>query len=321
MHSTHDEVDLRLRVTRRVSAADGVVVLDLEPTTPGPLPAWAPGSHIDMVLTPDLTRQYSLCGDPDDRGRWRVGVLREPQGRGGSAHVHDRLDEGSLVDVRGPRNHFLLEPSKRYIFIAGGIGITPIIPMVRAARAAGAQWELHYGGRSLPSMAFRTRLTNDYGDAVTLHPQDQVGLLDLDRILAAPRPDTLVYCCGPEPLLRAVEARVAAGWPSGALRVERFAPKEQAEPVLHSSFEVKLATTGVTVVVPPQESVLDAVRAAGVDISSSCEEGTCGTCETRVLAGVVDHRDSLLSEDERAANDTMFLCVSRAASPRLVLDL
>lgn len=322
MHSTHEEVDLRLRIKRRETAADGVAVFDLEPTTTAALPAWAPGAHVDLVLTPELTRQYSLCGDPDDPGVWRVAVLREPQGRGGSTHVHDRLAEGALIQVRGPRNHFALEPSRRYVFIAGGIGVTPIIPMMRAAQAAGAQWELHYGGRNLASMAFWSQLTGDYdAAAIELYPQDEVGLLDIDRILSKPRPDTLVYCCGPEPLLQAVEQRMASDWPAGTLRVERFVPRKQTEPVLHGTFEVELATTGVTVVVSPQESVLDAVRAAGVDIPSSCEEGTCGTCETRVLAGAVDHHDSLLSAAERAANDTMFLCVSRAASPRLVLDL
>jgi ferredoxin-NADP reductase len=320
VHSTHDEVDLRLTVSRRETVADGVVAIELRNPSGVDLPAWSPGAHIDLNLGPTLVRQYSLCGDPADRTVWRIGVLREPAGRGGSRHVHDQLYGGTLVDVRGPRNHFPLTPSPDYVFIAGGIGITPIVPMVAAAAAAGAGWELHYGGRNLRSMAFRSDLAAAYGSRVRAYPQDRFGLLDLDAILGTARTDTLVYCCGPEPLLRAVEAR-CAGWPPGALRVERFAPREQGEPVRREAFEVELARSGLTLSVPAGTSILQAVEAAGVAVLSSCQEGTCGTCETPVLAGEVDHRDSLLTPAERAANDTMFICVSRAACPRLVLDL
>jgi len=247
-------------------------------------------------------------------------VLREPDSRGGSQFVHDKLAPGDLVDVRGPRNHFALEPSPRYLFVAGGIGITPIVPMVAAAAAAGADWRLHYGGRTLASMAFRDELTAAYGTRVALTPQDESGLLDLDRILDAPSPGTLVYCCGPESLLRAVEQRCAT-WPGGSLRVERFAPRDPGEPIRPASFEVQLARSGTTLTVPPDRSILDVADAAGVPVLFSCREGTCGTCETGVLEGRVDHRDSLLTPEEQEAHDTMFICVSRAASARLVLDL
>jgi ferredoxin-NADP reductase len=319
VHSTHDEVDLRLRVSRRENVADGVVAIELRDQAGAELPAWSPGAHLDLKTGAGTVRQYSLCGDPADRSCWRIGVLREPEGRGGSQYVHDKMHEGDLVDVRGPRNHFPLESAPRYLFIAGGIGITPILPMVAAAANAGAEWELHYGGRSLASMAFRAdqRLA---GSAVTVYPQDQVGLLDLDTILSSAAPDTLVYCCGPEPLLQAVERRCAT-WPDGALHVERFAPKEQEAPLRAETFEVELVLSGLTVTVPPDQSILHAVEAAGVSVLSSCQEGTCGTCETPVLEGQVDHRDSLLTPAEQAANDTMFICVSRAACPRLVLDL
>ena len=305
---------MRLRVAGRTEGAEGVVVLELADPTGADLPAWTPGAHVDLLLTDELTRQYSLCGDPADRSVYRIGVLREPAGRGGSAYVHDRLREGDDVDVQGPRNHFELAPSPRYLFIAGGIGITPILPMAAAARAAGADHELHYGGRSRRSMAFLAELEG------TLHPQDEVGLLDLDALLGTPRPDTLVYCCGPEPLLAAVEEHCAA-WPAGTLHVERFAPKDVGDVVRAEGFEVELSLTGTTITVTPEQSVLAALEAAGVDVLSSCQEGTCGTCETAVLAGEVDHRDSLLTPDEQAANDTMFVCVSRAAGPRLVLEL
>jgi ferredoxin-NADP reductase len=234
--------------------------------------------------------------------------------------VHDALVEGAVVEVRGPRNHFPLVPAPRYLFVAGGIGITPILPMIDAADAAGAEWELHYGGRSRRSMAFLQSLEEATGQRVTLHPQDEVGLIDLESLLGTPRPDTLVYCCGPEPLLVAVEQR-CADWPEGSLHVERFAPKDVGEPVLTGAFEVELALSGLSLTVPPEKSVLQVVEEAGIDVLSSCTEGTCGTCETTVLSGEVDHRDSLLTPAEQAANDTMFVCVSRSASPRLVLEL
>jgi ferredoxin-NADP reductase len=320
MPSTHQEVDLRLLVDQRRTGAEGVVVLDLREPAGTELPEWSPGAHVDLKLPGGLTRQYSLCGDPADRSVWRIGVLREPNGRGGSELVHGKLHEGEIVHVSGPRNHFALEPSPRYLFIAGGIGITPILAMITATERAGAHWELHYGGRSRRSMAFLESLGEMTGDRVVLHPTDEVGLIDLDRILGTARSDTLVYCCGPEPLLTAVEQRCSV-WPTGSLHVERFAPKEVSAPVLSDSFEVELASTGLTVTVPPDKSIIEVLEEAGVTVPSSCLEGTCGTCETQVLEGQVDHRDSLLTPDEQAANDTIFVCVSRAACGRLVLDL
>jgi ferredoxin-NADP reductase len=320
VHSTSDEVDLSLRVDRRTTGAEGVVVLDLRRPDGADLPGWSAGAHIDLRLPGGLIRQYSLCGDPGERSVWRIAVLREPESRGGSAHVHDALVDGADVEVRGPRNHFPLEPAPRYVFIAGGIGITPILPMIDAADAAGASWELHYGGRSRRSMAFLESLEELTGQRVILHPQDEVGLIDLDGLLGTPRPDTLVYCCGPEPLLLAVEQRCAS-WPEGTLHLERFAPKDVGEPVLTGAFEVELALSGLSLTVPPEKSVLEAVEEAGISVLSSCTEGTCGTCETTVLSGEVDHRDSLLTPAEQTANDTMFICVSRAACPKLVLEL
>ncbi|MFF0222899.1 PDR/VanB family oxidoreductase [Streptomyces sp. NPDC004629] len=311
---------LDLRVADRHKAADGVVALELVRLDGGELPAWEPGAHIDLHLKPGLTRQYSLCGDPNDRARWRIAVLREPEGRGGSAFVHDELVRDSVVTAGEPLNKFALEPASRYIFIAGGIGVTPILAMARSERAASTDWELHYGGRNTRSMAFTDEVVEFGGHRVTLYPQDQVGLLDLEKILAMPRPGTLVYCCGPQPLLDAVEQQCRT-WPHGHLRVERFQPKDIADLTQDGNFEVELRDSRITVQVQAGESVLDAVRAAGVPVVSSCEEGTCGTCEVAVLEGEVEHRDSILSEDEQAANDTMFICVSRARCPRLVLDL
>ncbi|WP_443077990.1 PDR/VanB family oxidoreductase [Streptomyces sp. NBC_01450] len=296
------------------------------------LPDWTPGSHIDLVLPDGTTRQYSLCGDRWDAHTYRVAVLREPAGRwgsprssesesgGGSAQVHDRLRPGDRVGVGGPRNHFPLVPSEKYLFIAGGIGITPLLPMVHQAELLGVDWQLLYGGRTRASMAFHEELTEAHGERVHVVPQDELGLLDLAAWLGTPRPDTKVYCCGPAPLLAAVEAACAA-WPPYVLRVERFTAAARTAPTREEPFEVELRRMGRTVTVTPEVSVLEAVRRVGADVLSSCEQGTCGTCLTPVLEGQPDHRDSVLADHERAANDCMFLCVSRSCGDRLVLDL
>lgn len=304
-----------LVVMAKELVAEGVLTLTLRDPLGGELPAWEPGAHVDLLLGPGLERQYSLCGDPAERTAWRIAVLREQDGRGGSAHVHEQVGEGGKVRVRGPRNHFRLEPAPRYRFVAGGIGITPILPMLAAAERAGADWSLLYGGRTRASMAFTGELAR-YGGRVTLAPQDETGLLDLGPVLDDPPDGTLVYCCGPGPLLDAVEERC----PAGVLRVERFQPKDR-QAGEDEEFEVVLARSGRTVTVPPAVSVLDAVRAAGVEVLYSCTEGTCGTCETDVLEGAPDHRDSVLAEEERSAGDTMMICVSRCRGARLVLDL
>ncbi|MFC0437597.1 PDR/VanB family oxidoreductase [Kutzneria buriramensis] len=304
-------------VAGRSTVAADVVALDLARADGGVLPAWSPGAHVDLLLAPGLERQYSLCSSPADRSSWRVAVLREPDGRGGSAYVHDKLDVGVTVRVRGPRNHFALQPSPAYLFVAGGIGVTPILPMVEAAHAAGADWRLVYGGRSAESMAFRDELAR-YGDRVELVPQEERGLIDVDDLLGTAAPDTLVYSCGPAGLLAAVEERCAT-WPTGSLHVERFSAVAPTEP--DAPFDVVLERSGVTVHVPAGTSVLDAVRAAGIPVLASCEQGTCGTCETVVLGGTPQHRCTLLTAEERAAGDLMMICVSRAESPNLVLDL
>lgn len=304
-----------LLVSRRTAVADRVVALELRHPDGRDLPEWTPGAHVDLELGAGLTRQYSLFGDPGDRTVWRIAVRREPEGRGGSRHVHDRLSENDQVEVSLPRNRFPLLPAPGYLFLAGGIGITPILPMIAAAAADGARWELHYAGRDAPSMPFRQELIGAYGDRVRLYPEDTHGLMDLDALLDGAAPDTLVYCCGPEGLLRAAERG------GRTVHVERFAPIESAHGVPNREFEVDLKSSGRTLTVPADRSVLDVLEEAGAEVLSSCREGTCGTCETTVLDGVVDHRDSLLTEDERAAHDTMFICVSRAAGDRLVLDL
>jgi ferredoxin-NADP reductase len=308
-----------LRVHAKTPQAEDVVTVTLTDPDGRRLPDWTPGSHIDLVLSNSLTRQYSLCGDRWDAYSYRIGVLREPASRGGSAFVHQQLEPGHLVGVSAPRNNFPLVPSQRYLFIAGGIGITPILPMVHQADLLGADWQLLYGGRKRASMAFLDDLTA-YGDRVRIHPQDESGHLPLAAYVGEPRHGVRIYCCGPGPLLAAVEA-VCAQWPRHSLRTERFVAEEHGPAVLDGPFEVELARSGTTVTVTPDVSVLDAVHAAGVEVLSSCRQGTCGTCETTVLSGYPDHRDALLDDDERAAGDCMFICVSRSCTDRLVLDL
>jgi len=313
------EFEAAVAVDAKTRSADGVVTLTLRAPDGSTLPEWQPGAHVDLILDRAPTRQYSLCGDPAARHEYRVGILRDPDGRGGSRYVHDELQEGDVVRIRGPRNNFPLAASPRYLFVGGGIGITPLLPMIRVVDAAGAEWRLVYGGRTRGSMAFLDELSA-YGERVTVCPQDEMGLLDLDALLGTPEADTLVYCCGPESLLAAVEQR-CGGWPAGALRIERFSPKPQGEPVRKEAFEVVLQRSELTLTVPPERSILSVVEEAGVGVLSSCAEGTCGTCEVAVLAGEPEHRDSVLSEAERQANDCMMMCVSRSCGPRLVLDL
>lgn len=306
-------------VDARRAEASGVVSLELVAPDGGRLPDWEPGAHVDLVLPDGTTRQYSLCGDRWDAHRFRVGVLREPDGRGGSAYVHDRLAVGDAVGLGGPRNNFPLVPAGRYLFVAGGIGITPILPMVHQAELLGAEWQLLYGGRTRTSMAFHDELAR-HGDRVRVVPGDEHGLLDLAGFLGAPRADTRVYACGPPPMLAAL-AGVTADWPAHAVRTERFTARDDLAPARETPFEVELARRGATVTVTPDRTVLQAVADAGVDVLSSCRKGVCGTCETAVLAGDPDHRDSILDDDERAAADCMFLCVSRSRGDRIVLDL
>jgi ferredoxin-NADP reductase len=302
------------RVAAVEPEADGIVSLRLEPVVGDKLPAWEPGAHVDLKLGPDLERQYSLCGDPTDLTSWRLGILREPESRGGSAFVHERLAVGDEVECGGPRNNFALVDATEYVFVAGGIGITPILPMVAACEAAGKPWRLFYGGRSASTMAFRGELTSD---RVVFWPQDTHGLLDLPAILGALAPGAAVYCCGPGVLLDAVEALC----PPQALHLERFRPKEGALDGANLPFEVELDASGITLTVGADETLAEAIEAAGIDLPTSCREGTCGTCETFVLEGEPEHRDSYLSVEEQASGEVMMPCCSRSRSPRLVLDL
>lgn len=297
--------------------ADGVLSLTLIDPEGGVLPQWSAGAHIDLGL-PDTIRQYSLCGDPADRTRYTVAVLREELSRGGSEFLHARARPGDPVEVGGPRNHFVLAPAKEYLFIAGGIGITPIRAMVRQAETEGANWRLVYGGRSRASMAFTEELER-YGDQVELRPQDTTGLLDLDALLGQPKPDTGVYCCGPAGLIDAVEERCAA-WPEDALHVERFAAKDLSG-LENRPITLRCAKSERDLEVASGQSILDALEDAGIGVANACREGVCGSCEIPVLRGVPEHRDSIRSGSDLDDVTSLAVCVSRSTGDELVLGI
>lgn len=308
--ASHGEPVLELEVVQLRVEADGVLSVVLADPQRRLLPTWDPGAHIDLWLS-DAVRQYSLCGDPHNRREYRIAVLHTEDSRGGSRYIHESLRPGQVIDVGGPRNHFALVEAKEYIFIAGGIGITPILTMLSAA---GDNWTLAYGGRTRASMAYRDDLEAD--PRVQLCPQDELGLLDLPAVLGEPRPDVAVYCCGPEPLLAAVE-QACTDWPEGTLHVERFTAREfdTSEDV---AFDILGQRSGTRVTVSPGESALDALAQVGISLPYACRDGVCGSCQTRVLEGIPEHRDAMTELDDVT---TIMPCVSRAQTPQLVLDL
>ncbi|WP_321799603.1 PDR/VanB family oxidoreductase [Caballeronia sp. J97] len=318
MNARNTELDVQITGMR--IEADSVISLELQRPDRSALPAWTAGSHIDLVLPSGQTRQYSLCGEPDDTRRMRIAVLLEPDGRGGSREVHG-LRLGQHVKIRGPRNAFELQPADSFLFVAGGIGITPILPMIRTAKRANARWRLLYGGRSRASMAFVPELEGLGREHVEILPADEVGLLDLDGIVAKAAAGAEVYGCGPAALLDALTEHFAAAGLSERLHIERFGAAPVVAASQDGTLRVILARSGATVDVPHGCSVMQALRDAGHEVASSCEQGVCGMCETRVLDGVPDHRDMLLSESERQRGNVMMVCVSRALTPTLTIDM
>jgi len=314
MDREDETTEFAARVRSMTLEADDVLSVELEPLDGAPR-AWEAGAHIDLVLPEAPVRQYSLSGTPGD-GRYRIAVLREEHSRGGSKGVHERLRPGDVVAVRGPRNYFSLESAPDYLFVAGGIGITPILPMLRAASARGARWHLVYLGSTRRRMAFLDEIAAVGGGSVDIMPRDEGHRADLAAIVAA-HPDASVYACGPERMLTALQELVPDE--SGRLHLEYFAaPEVEYEP--GGTFSIRLARSGTELAVEPEQSVLEVMRAAGVDVLTDCEEGICGSCETGVLEGEVEHRDFVLTTQERAQMNCMMVCVSRAACPLLVLD-
>ncbi|NGO13080.1 oxidoreductase [Streptomyces sp. HC44] len=306
-------------VERIDQVAEDVVSLLLRGAD-GPLAPWEPGAHIDLALPNWLTRQYSLCGDPADRESYRVAIRHERLSRGGSEYVHRFLRRGRTLDVSVPRNHFPLVPAPEYLFLAGGIGITAILPMLRAAIASGIPASLVYVGQSVETMPFADELRSsdseygkygEYGDRIRIVATRRDGRPDLAALGSALSPAALVYCCGPASMLAAAQA----AFPAERLHTERFHPVPRSF-APNTEFEAVCARSGQTVQVPPDESLLDALTNSGHPVPSGCREGVCGSCELTVVDGEPDHRD-----DIGAPAGRMYACVSRARSPRLVVDL
>jgi ferredoxin-NADP reductase/DMSO/TMAO reductase YedYZ heme-binding membrane subunit len=307
---------MQLLIGQTTWEADNVLSLRLRSPDGAPLPDWEPGAHIELALPSGRLRQYSLCGDPDDARSYRIAVLHVAVGRGGSVEVHTDTRAGQLITVQGPRNHFPLVPSPAYLFVAGGIGITPMLAMAIRLASVGAEWKLVYTGRRRASMGFLDEVCALDPDRVDVVPGDERGRPDLNAIIAAASPGTAVYCCGPDRLLHAVQERVSRR-PDLSLHSERFTGTATTD---GDTFHVELRRTGRTIEVTAGRTVLQTIRDIVPDIPAGCEQGVCGACRTTVLAGEPDHRDELLSSTDRAAG-AMLICVSRAHSDRLILDL
>jgi ferredoxin-NADP reductase/DMSO/TMAO reductase YedYZ heme-binding membrane subunit len=307
---------MRLLVTHTNWEADHVLSLRLRSPDGTALPSWKPGAHIELALPSGRCRQYSLCGDPNDTRCYRIAILQVAEGRGGSVEVHTRVRAGQLLTVQGPRNHFPLVVSPAYLFIAGGIGITAMLAMTGRVAAVGAEWKLVYTGRRRTGMAFIDEVLARDPERVDVVPNDERGRPDLGKIIGAAAPGTAVYCCGPDRLLHDVREWVAAR-PDLSLHSQRFTGTAASG---GAALRVELRRTGCIIDVPANRSVLQAVRDVLPTVPAGCEQGICGGCRTTVLAGEPDHRDELLNSAERAAGQ-MLICVSRALSERLVLDL
>jgi cytochrome P450/ferredoxin-NADP reductase len=312
-----------LEVTAVRPVATEVLAVTLARPDGAALPEWAPGSHLEVRLPSGRSRQYSLCGDPAAPA-WTIAVLREPAGRGGSVELHRIARPGTRLTVRGPRNHFPLVEAPAHLLIAGGIGVTPVLAMARELVGRGSPVRVVYGGRTTASMAFADELTELLGDRLTLVPQDAAGYPDVAAALAGAEPGTVVYCCGPPPMIAAVRAACAAAGMADRLHVELFtAPADGPvfDTAADTAFSVTLARTGTTLTVPADRPPVDVLKEATSGVAYDCEQGYCGSCETRVVAGEPEHRDTVLTAEEKAAGRSMMVCVGRSRTPSLTLDL
>jgi ferredoxin-NADP reductase len=312
------EAAVKLTITSTRAVAPDVVVIDLAAVDDSPLPAWEPGAHIDVQLGCGLVRQYSLCGHPADAGRWRIAVRRDARSRGGSAWLHDVASPGLVLNASAPRNNFPLIPARRYVFLAGGIGITPFLPMAERAAQNGADVRLAFGGPGHLLAAFEERLRGSGSIDLQLHDAAD-GPIPLERVLRDVDAGTEVYCCGPAGMIEATR-ELARRTDAISLHVEQFSAAA-ASGTGSRTVTVELARSGLEIVVAPDESILDAVLSRDMFVASSCREGTCGSCEVGVLAGEPEHRDSVTDPDDPDRDLSMMICVSRARSERLVLDL
>jgi len=309
-----------LKVARKEEVAQGIYLFELHHPEGAPLPAFTAGSHLTVEVPSGVRRNYSLCSDPADTGAWQIAVKRDERGRGGSISMADEVQPGQLLPVSAPRNNFeLAAHANDFIFIAGGIGITPILSMMRQLkRTKAGGFKLYYCTRDAAGTAFSKELQAEFPGQVQIH-HDNGNIddaLDLWPVLEKPGP-AHVYCCGPRGLMDSV-ADMSGHWPSGSVHFESFGVDATVY-AENTPFSVRLAKSGKTVEVSAEQTILEALRGSGLRVASSCESGTCGTCKTVLLAGEAEHRDMVLTDDEKA--DHIMVCVSRAKSPELVLDL
>lgn len=323
--STSPSTLFPVRVARKTVEALDICTFELVAPDGGVLPPFAAGAHIDVEVKPGLVRQYSLCNDPAESHRYLIGVLRDQASRGGSVGMHTGVDEGALINISTPKNHFALaHEAGRSLLLAGGIGVTPILCMAERLSATGANFEMHYCTRSKDRTAFLGRIRNSaFADRVHFHFDDGAPdrKADLAALLATPDVDTHLYVCGPGGFLDAVVSTAKrSGWAEGNIHFEYFSAPVDAS-AQSAAFEVQIASSGRVIPVAADRSVLLALADAGIELPYSCEQGVCGTCLTRVIDGTPDHRDAYLTDAEKAKNDQFLPCCSRARSPRLVLDL
>ena len=307
-----------MRLTTIGYAAEQVHLYEFRPVSGGPVRRFTAGAHVDLYLPNGLVRQYSIANGEEERDRYLLGVKREAAGRGGSRFIHDGLRVGTVLPVGGPRNNFpLVEDASHSVLIAGGTGVTPIVSMAARLRSLGRRWQLHHAVRRRSEAAFVEELRA--GGGFHLHvDEEKGGVLDVEHLVSEAAGDAHLYCCGPAPMLDAFMA-AAASRSAHYVHLEHFSAP--TAPVAEGGFVVELARSKLVVSIQPGQTILEALRARGVQVPSSCEQGVCGSCETRVLAGKPDHRDMLLSPEERGTNEVMMICCSGSRSPVLVLDL
>jgi vanillate O-demethylase ferredoxin subunit len=312
-------------IKKRVECTD-ICSFELADPVGAALPAFSAGSHIDVHIRPDLVRQYSLCNDSRETHRYVIGVLRDSNSRGGSRAMHDEVREGDVLKVSAPKNHFALAhaTSESALLFAGGIGVTPILCMAERLANVGAEFEMHYCSRSLSRTAFVDRIKrSDFSNHVDFHfddgPEEQ--RLDLAALLASPLPGKHLYVCGPGGFMdNVIGTALKHGWPEELIHKEYFAAPSHS-PTIDMAFDVKIASSGQVFHIPAGKTIVAALAERGVQIPTSCEQGVCGTCITRVIEGEPEHRDAYLTKQEHARNDQLTPCCSRARSAMLVLDL
>lgn len=320
---------IKVKIIEKNQLSEDVVSLVLEPVNTPHFPAWSPGTHAELELTiakvdgelETVYRHYSLCGDYENNQQWRIAILQEKEGRGGSIYIHQHLKVGDEIMLSEPKNHFEFKPRKKCIFIAGGIGITPILPMIRKANEMNIDWKLIYTARDRSRLVFVDELLSCGQDQVILNGDKEDGFIDLDSILAEADIETSVYSCGPQRLLDALDEKFKNTKNLWDLKIERFSAEVDENINVGKGFNVVIHSTGEKIFIASGKSILDTLKEKGFKVTSSCKNGICGSCETVVISGIPDHRDSVLSAEEREENETMMICVSRACSEELVLDI